>query len=147
MDATLPATDNANAQVAALEALLLTAPQINLRTQHIVHAGMSARTIFIPADSALTGALTNCDNICVVYGDISVTTDAGVKRFTGFNVIPATKGKKRAGVTHADTWWTTLHVTSLTDIREIEDEMTSESSRLQTRHAGISYEEPTCLLD
>lgn len=145
MDATLPALYNANDQVAMLEAALMDLPQRDLQTTNVVHAGMCARTIFIPAGTVLTGAMTNCDNICVVSGDISVTTDDGVQRFTGYNVLPASKGKKRAGVTYADTWWTTVHVTELTDILAIEHEMTDEAALLQTQRAGITYEEPTCL--
>lgn len=119
--------------VRQLEAMLLQLPQINLPTEHIVHGGLSARTIFIPAGTVLTGALTNLDNICVVFGDITVTTDDGAQRLTGFNVLPASAGAKRAGHAHADTWWTTLHRTDLTNVAEIEDEMTGESESLGTR--------------
>ena len=138
MDATLPALDNANAKVASMEAVLLDLPQVDLQTTNVVHGGMCARTILIPAGTVLTGALTNCDNICIVSGDIVVTTDEGAQRFTGYHVLPATKGKKRAGITCADTWWTTVHATELTDIQAIEDEMTGESAMLQTRRAGIT---------
>lgn len=98
---------------------------------------MYARTIFIPAGVALTGALTEMDNICVLYGDITVTTDEGTQRLTGFNVLPAKRGAKRAGVTHADTWWATVIPTELTDIDAIEDAMTTEADRLQTRNPAL----------
>lgn len=124
-----------------LESMLLQLPQINLPTEHIVHGGMSARTIFIPAGTVLTGALTNLDNICIVFGDITVTTDDGPRRLTGFHVLPASAGAKRAGHAHADTWWTTLHCTDLTSIAEIEDEMTGESGRLQTRTMALCHDE------
>ena len=128
-----------------METILLQHPQVDLGTSHVVHGGMCARTVFIPAGTILTGALTNCDNICVVQGDITVTAGDDVKRLTGFNVLPAEKGAKRAGYAHSDTWWTCIWPTQLTDITEIEDEMTSESSMLQTRRAGITYQEQTCL--
>lgn len=115
-------------------------PQVDLSTSHVVHGGMCARTIVIPAGTILTGALTNADNICVMCGDITVTTDDGPVRLTGFHVLPAQAGFKRAGVTHADTYWTTVWPTSLTDVDAIEDEMTSESGQLQTRRDGITYE-------
>lgn len=116
-----------------MESLLLQLPQVDLATSHLVHGGLSARTIFIPAGTVLTGALTNLANLCVVCGDITVTTDDGPQRLTGFHVLPAAPGAKRAGVAHADTWWTTIHRTDLTDIAAIEDEMTGESERLATR--------------
>lgn len=131
--------------VRALEAHLIGQPQINLHTQHVVHGGMCCRHGFIPAGTLLTGALTNCDNICVVMGDITVTTDDGVQRLTGVHVLAAKAGAKRAGVAHADTFWATIHRTDLTDVQAIEDEMTSESASLQTRRAGIVYQQPVSL--
>lgn len=121
--------------VRELERHLLDMPQIHLATEHVVHGGMCARTILIPAGMVLTGALTNCDNICIVCGDITVTTDDGPQRLVGFNVLPAKAGAKRVGMAHADTWWSTLHRTDLTDIGAIEDEMTDESVGLATRRA------------
>ncbi len=124
--------------VRKLEAVLLDLPQVDLSTSHLVHGGMYARTIYIPAGTVLTGALTNCDNICVMCGDITVTTDEGPQRLVGFNVLPAKAGAKRAGITHEGTWWTTLFVTDKTDIAEAEAQMTSEADQLQTRRQCIA---------
>lgn len=120
--------------------VLLGLPQVHVETTHVVFGGMCARTIFVPAGVVLTGALTNCDNVCIVSGDITVTTDAGTQRLVGYHVLPAMKGAKRVGLTHADTWWTTVWRTELTDVPEIEDEFTGESERLATRRPGIEYE-------
>lgn len=133
--------------VRRLEALLLTLPQINLHTKHIVHGKVSARSGLIPAGCALTGALTKIDNICVLIGDITVTTEEGVKRLTGFHVLPAKAGAKRAGIAHADTWWVTLHHTELTDIAAIEDEMTDESAMLLTRRTEIGCTSPQLITE
>jgi hypothetical protein len=127
--------------VRELERGLLALPQIDLHTEQLVHAGMAARTILIPAGTVLTGAQTNIDNLCVMFGDITVTTDEGAKRLTGFHVLAAAAGFKRAGLAHADTWWTTIHRTDLTDLEAIEDEMTSESAMLQTRTLSLACEE------
>lgn len=131
--------------VRELESHLLGFPQVDLSTEHVVFGGMCARTIFIPAGTVLTGALTNIDNICVISGDITVTTDDGTQRLIGVHTLPAAAGSKRAGITHADTWWTTVWPTALTDIEAIEDEFTSESAMLQTRRQGIEYATPEML--
>lgn len=128
------------ASVAALEERMLELPQVDLQTGHLVHGGMYARTILIPAGTLLTGALTNQDNVCVVHGDITVTTDEGVQRLTGFHVLPARSGAKRAGLAHADTWWTTLWTTNLTDITAIEDVLTDEADQLQTRRQAVGHD-------
>lgn len=127
------------AAVRALERDLADLPQVDLQTQHLVHGGLYARTIFIPAGTVLTGALTKQDNVCVVFGDITVTTDEGTQRLTGFHVLPAKVGAKRAGVAHSDTWWTTLMATEHTEVADIEQQMTDEADLLQTNRTGIEF--------
>ena len=128
-------------RVSALESVLLEQPQVDLGTEHLVHGGVYARTIFIPKDTILTGAVTAKANICTIYGDITVTTDAGPVRLTGYHVIPALPGFKRVGVAHEDTWWTTVMATELTDVEAIEEEMTPEADRLQTRNNLIGHDQ------
>ena len=120
-------------KVREMEAHLSLLPQVDIGSTDIIHARMCARTIFIPAGTMLTGALTNIDNICLMVGDITVTTDDGPKRLTGFHVLTAKAGFKRAGYAHADTYWTTIHHTDLEDISAIEEEMTPECETLQSR--------------
>lgn len=124
-----------------LESQIEHLPQVNVQSQTLVHGRMAARAIFIPAGSLLTGVLTNCDNISVLVGDITVTTAAGPVRLTGFNLIPANAGFKRVVIAHADTWWATLHHTDLTDVSAIEEEMTSEPENLQTRRLALALQE------
>lgn len=126
--------------VRQLEDYLVGLPQVDLGTSHVIHGGMYARTVLIPAGTTMTGAMTNADNICVVCGDITVTTDDGPMRLTGFHVLPAKAGAKRVGVAHADTYWTALFVTDKSDIQDIEAQLTDESDRLLTRRDGITFE-------
>lgn len=120
-------------QVRALEEFILTLPQTQVVVRTLTHGKVSARAMLIPADTVLTGAETNLDNLCIVLGDITVTTDEGPRRITGFDMLPANRGAKRVGHAHADTWWITVHHTLLTDVRDIEDEMTDESAMLARR--------------
>ena len=125
-----PAT---NSDIKRLEQIVLQAPQVDLRTEQKLSGKVYARTIFIPAGTVLTGATHKKDHINVVHGDITVTTDGGPKRITGYHVIPTKAGSKRAGFAHSDTVWTTLCETELTDFEAIEDELVEESAQLQTR--------------
>jgi len=131
----------ANTAVKRLEEAILQTPQVDLETQHCLSGGMYARTITIKAGTVLTGATHKTDHVNIVHGDISVTTDAGVKRLTGYHVLPTKAGSKRAGYAHADTMWTTICKTDLVCIEDIEDDLVEESANLQTRVNAIEHTE------
>ena len=125
------------ASIEQLEEMILAVPQVDLRTEQKLSGMVYARTIHIPAGTVLTGATHRKDHINVVCGDITVTTDDGPVRFTGYHVIETKAGSKRAGIAHTDTTWTTLCATELTDFEAIEDELVVESARLQTRQPAL----------
>lgn len=125
-------------QVRRLEAVMAQGEQTNVPLQHLVHGAMYARTALIPAGQVLTGAMTSADNIVVVCGDITVTTETGIRRITGYEVLPALAGRKRVGVTHADTWWTAIFQTDLQDIEAIENSITSEPEQILSRRLAIA---------
>lgn len=127
-------------RVNELEALILQVPQTDLQTRHELSGGVYARSIFIPAGTVLTGARHKKDHVNIVFGDITVSTDDGMKRITGYHVIPTKAGMKRVGFAHADTAWTTVCHTELTDIEEIENELVEEAEKLQTRQLTIATE-------
>ena len=62
-----------------------------------------------------------------MQGDITVSTDEGMKRLIGQHVMATKAGNKRVGLAHADTIWTTVCHTNLTDIEAIEEELVEES--------------------
>lgn len=115
-------------------------PQAVIEIQHHLSGGMYARTGVIKAGHLLVGAKHKTDHINIMYGDISVTTDDGVKRLTGYHVLPTKAGNNRAGIAHADTVWTTICKTDETELSKIEDDLVVESSELQSRNPGITHE-------
>lgn len=129
-------------RVDELESMILKTPQVDLKTENVISGGMLARTIFIPEGCVLTGATHKTDHINMVIGDITVTTDEGVKRLTGHNVFATKAGSRRAGIAHSFTIWTTICRTDKTDIREAEDELVVESARLQTRRLELAATPP-----
>ena len=125
------------AKILKLEEALQHFPQMQIPTYGLIHGAMFARTMFIPAGLVLTGAHTKLDNISIIFGDVTATTDEGPKRLTGYHVVPALSGKKRVVITHADTYWTTLIHTTSQDIEEIQFLMTDEVERLQTQAGDL----------
>jgi hypothetical protein len=120
-------------KIETIERGLLTLDQVDLKTRNVVIGGMIARTITVPAGCALTGATHRKDHVNIVQGDITVSTDDGMKRLIGQHVLPTKAGMKRVGFAHSDTEWTTIVRTDLTDIEEIEAEVVVEAEKLQTR--------------
>lgn len=126
-----------NEAVKEFDAIAQKLPQVIVELQHQLSGGMYARTGVIKAGCYLIGAQHKTDHINIMHGDITVTTDDGVKRLTGYHVLPTKAGNNRAGVAHADTIWTTICRTDETELTKIEDDLVVESDRLQSRIPGI----------
>lgn len=132
-NATFAVTDAVAAKVKRLEDEIQKLPQVVIAPVHHVHGRMYARTGLIPQGTTFTGAVHKKDHINVVCGDITLLSNDGPLRLTGYHVLPTCAGSKRVAYAHADTMWTTLAQTDLADIAEIEDELVEDSGALQTR--------------
>lgn len=119
-------------KVEQFEKALLTLPQVQIPTEHLVHGGMYARTVFVPAGTYSVGATLNCDTISIVMGTVELVTDNGTVIIEGFNVIPANAGIKRAGRFLTDTYWCTVMAVpeSVTTPAAAEEFMTDDFNRL-----------------
>jgi hypothetical protein len=96
--------------IMSLESELAKQPQIDIPVIHRHSGGIYAREITIPKGALLTGRIYHEDHFDImVSGDITVSSDDGVKRLTGFNLFEGKAGKKRAGYANEDTRWITFH--------------------------------------
>jgi hypothetical protein len=115
-------------QVEALEREIQKLPQVDCPVWHFFAPGLYARKMLIRKGTVLTGAVHKTEHLAIVSGDIEVTTDDGVRRITDAHFIFTSKpGAKRAGFAHADTFFTTVHATTETDLDRLLEEL-SESS-------------------
>lgn len=111
-----------------LESEVSKLPQAACPVWHHFAPGLYARQMFIPAGTVLTGAVHRTEHLCIVSGDIDVTTDEGVRRITALQlVIKSQPGAKRAGFAHRDTFWTTVHATEETDLDRLVVELTEST--------------------
>lgn len=93
-----------------LEAEILKLPQVEFPVQHSFCSGLYARTIHIPADHILTGAVHRHDCFFVVRsGVLAVTTDDKPKVLYAGDMVVTKAGSKRAGVAITDVVVTTFH--------------------------------------
>lgn len=120
------------AQIKQLEReLIATGAAIELEVIHHFAPGIYARELRIPAGTVLTGKTHKTTHLNVVSaGDITVWTEGGMKRVQAPYTFVSQPGTKRAGLTHADTVWTTFHVTQETDLEKIEAEVIEPEDNL-----------------
>lgn len=125
--------DDAIAKVREFEAIQLAQPQRAIDTHHVIHAGMYARTICIPAGVVLTGALIKLATLLISDGDAVVFVGDHCIDLVGRHVIPASAGRKQAFFARADTHLTMVFATAATSVAEAEAKFTDEAELLFSR--------------
>ena len=101
--------------------------------------GQVARTVLIEAGNYLSGAAHLTEHLCICAGDITVWTEGGHTRLTGYHVLTSLPGAERIGYAHSDTWFTTIHVNpdNCTDARELERRLIEHPERLQCNRFAL----------
>lgn len=120
-------------QVLAMEKLIAAAPQKVIHTQHVLHAGLYTRTIMIPEDTLLSGALVKIPTVLVVCGDCLVSRGENTMHIEGVAVLPASAGRKQIFATYKDTTVTMVFATDVTTIEEAEAQFTDDTDLLMSR--------------
>ena len=144
-----PMTPEAIDKVRQLEARTAELEQVEIPTDHVLHGGMYARTIKIPAGVLLTGALIKRATTLVISGNVTVFIGAGTIEIAGYQVLPASAGRKQAFLAHADTFVTMLFPSEAASVEAAENEFTDEADRLLSRRQACESititGEPKCL--
>lgn len=127
-------SDVAIDNVRKLEQLVMRSPQINIGTEHLLHAGMYARTVKVPAGAMITGALIKIATVLVVSGHCVIYLDGEAKEHIGYAVYPASAKRKQAFVAVDDTYLTMLFPSTAKTVQEAEEQFTDEFNLLVSRH-------------
>lgn len=129
--AALPTMTN----VSEFQKQLALLPQAEIRTQHVIHAGLYVRTITIPASVAVVGARIKRATVLMVTGDVTVSGENQQPfRVTGNHVLPASAGRKNAWFAHEDTDLTMVFPTTAKTVEDAEREFTDEVALLMSKH-------------
>ncbi len=123
-------------KVRRFEAHAMEEEQVAIGTLHLLHGGMYARTIRIPAGVKLTGALIKIATILVVSGDALVFMGDSAVRITGYNTLAASANRKQAFVALVDTDLTMIFPSQAVSVAEAEDQFTDEADMLFSRKSG-----------
>jgi hypothetical protein len=113
-------------KVRQVEARVLAMPQVAIFTGHVLHAGLYSRTIMIPAGTVLTGALIKIPTLLIVEGNAMVYIGEGGIEVCGYNVVPASGGRKQVFYAMTDTWVTMVFACSAPDVGAAERQFTDE---------------------
>lgn len=125
-----PMSPEAIARVRQLEEMVLAAPQVPIFTDHVIHGGMYARTVFIPAGVVITGALVKVPTTLIVHGDAVIYLDQVSVQVSGYNVVAASAGRKQAFVAVTDVYLTMMVQTDATTVDEAERAFTDDFEQL-----------------
>lgn len=120
-------------KIRALEDRLIGNEPVDLPTEHVIHAGMYARTIAMPKGMVLSGALIKRATMVVVTGSAAVLVGDKWLRLDGYNVIPASAGRKQVFVSYSTVIITMLFPTQAKTVEEAERDFTDEADRLLSR--------------
>jgi hypothetical protein len=117
------------AAVERLEREIQKMPQVDCPVRHYFAPGMAAREMTIPAGVVITGAVHRHEHLCTVSkGRIVVSIDEGMRELAAPCTIVSKAGAKRVGYAIEETVWTTYHVTDVTDIDLLIEEITESTA-------------------
>lgn len=135
----LPATPaHVIAKIRALEEPLIGHEPVDVPTEHVIHAGIYARTIVMPRGMVLTGALLKRGTVLIVVGSVSVLAGEEWMEMEGYNVIPASAGRKQVFESRSPVIITMLIPTQARTVEEVEAEITDEGDRLLSRRQNAN---------
>ncbi len=120
-------------KVCHIESVLMAQPQCKIATHHVLHGGLYARTIRMEAGCVLAGALIKINTTLIISGAVTAYVDGRGVDFFGYNVIPASAGRKQVFYAHIDTDMTMLFPTDAFSVEEAEEEFTDETDALFSR--------------
>jgi hypothetical protein len=132
-DALPPPSTEMLAKIHHVEDFILTLPQIDIQTEHVIHGGMYARTIRLAPEVVITGALYKVPTVVIVNGSCAVFAGDRWVQIEGYKVIAASKGRKQIFVTKEATEITMIFRTDAQTVEEAEYEFTDEAEKLMSR--------------
>jgi hypothetical protein len=118
---------NMRQQVERLQVEVSKHEQYEAPTEHLFHGGMYCRQVWRPADCLIVGKVHKKEHFyMVVFGTVVITTDDGVKRITGPQLLCSKPGTKRAVYAETDALCMTIHRVESNDVKTVESELVED---------------------
>lgn len=129
----LPMSIEAIGKVRQLEMNFANMPQVPLKTSHVLHAGVYARTITLPEGIFITGALIKRSTSLIVMGHCLMYLGHNTVEISGCGIVAASANRKQAFHALKETHLTMMFATNATTVEEAENEFTDEGDLLMSR--------------
>lgn len=107
--------------------------QAELWTEHVLHAGLYARTLRLPASCLIVSVLVKIPTMLCVHGRAWVFAGEIWQRIDSYQAFPAMGGRKQIYLTETPTEITMLFRTGARTVAEAEAEFTDEADSLLSR--------------
>ena len=117
-----------------IQDIVLAEPQVNIHTDHSIHAGVYTRTIMIPKGVTIVGALIKISTNLIVNGHVHVFLGDHERELKGYNTLYASANRKQAFIAKEDTYITMFFATSATSVEEAEKEFTDDHELLMSNN-------------
>lgn len=115
---------------------LANTPQIILPIVHNFEAGCYSRTLMLPAERYLTGALMRRTTQVLVIGDCLMNIHGKFERMVGCAVLSGSAGRKQVFIAIKNTYISMFFATEAKTVAEAEAEFTDQAAELNSRRAG-----------
>ncbi len=127
MELALPSHVPTREQIEALQREISKLPQAEPETTHHFADGMYLRTVARKAGVCIVGKVHKKEHFfAVIAGEMTIWTEAGMKRVAAPFFWVSQPGTKRVTFAHTDAIAMTVHRVSSTDIDEIERELVED---------------------
>lgn len=125
----LPSDVPTREQIEALQREISKLPQAEPETTHYFADGMYLRTVFRKAGVCIVGKVHKKEHFfAVIQGEMTIWTEAGMKRVTAPFFWVSQPGTKRVTYAHTDAVAMTVHRVNSKDLEEIERELVEEEA-------------------
>lgn len=123
-----------------VESEIAARPQVPIKTQHVIHAGVYTRTIFLPAGTLIAGALVKRSTNLILSGKVLVAVGTETVEYEGHAVIAASAGRKQIFFAKKNTHISMYFATECVRVEDAEREFTDEYDLLVS-HKDASLNE------
>jgi hypothetical protein len=104
-----------------------------VKVDNILHGGMYARTLVVPAGVAVAGALIKISTLLIVRGHAVVYVGDKSVEVKGYHIFAASPHRKQALLAIEDTQCTMIFPSNAKTVFDAENEFTDEADKLFTR--------------